>query len=358
MKRAALTLPASDLEYVLAAADSAFAELGGRRLLITGGAGFFGTWVIESIAFANRETDLGCDVTALVLPHEVAPVAARYPHGLTGVRFVGADIREIDPLHLPGQLGRPAAFDAVVHAAIYVDAATIVQNPIPTLDTAVDGTRRVLDLARATGARRFLFVSSGAVYGAQPADLVCMPEDFQGAPDCASADAVYAEGKRIGETMCACYHRAYGLETVIARCFAFVGPHLPLDRHFAIGNFLRDALHGGPVVVNGDGTPLRSYMHAADLVVWLLTLMTRGTAGRVYNVGASRAVSIAEVARLVATAAGPGIQVEVRGTPTPGALPSRYVPCVERARDELGLREGLSLSEAVERTIRWLRSTP
>jgi nucleoside-diphosphate-sugar epimerase len=353
--RATLTLPATDLEYVLAGADAAFGGLGGRRLLVTGGSGFFGTWLVESIAFANQETDLGCDVTALVLPREVASLAARYPDGLTGVRFVGADICALDTRELPGELGRPPAFDAVVHAAIHVDAATIARNPIPTLDTAVDGTRRVLDLARASRVQRFLFVSSGAVYGAQPPELSCVAEDFRGAPDCASADAVYAEGKRIGETMCACYHRAYGLETVIARCFAFVGPHLPLDRHFAIGNFLRDALRGGPVVVEGDGTPMRSYMHAADLTIWLLSLLTRGAAGRAYNVGASRAVSIAEVAQLVASAVGSGVEVQVRGTPKPGALPSRYIPCVSRAREELGLREGMSLGEALERTIRWLR---
>jgi nucleoside-diphosphate-sugar epimerase len=354
-RRAALTLPASDLEYVLAGGDASLAELAGRRLLVTGGAGFFGTWLLECLAFANQETDLGCDVTALVLPRDVSSLAARYPDGLPGVRFVAADVCALDPAAWAAQLGRPGHFDAVIHAAIHVDAATLARNPIPTLDTAVDGTRRVLDLARASGARRFLFLSSGAVYGVQPPELPCIPEDFRGAPDCASADAVYAEGKRIGETMCACYHRTYGLETVLARCFAFVGPHLPLDRHFAIGNFLRDALAGGPVIVQGDGTPMRSYMHAADLTVWLLALLTRGSAGRAYNVGASRAVSIAEAARIVAATAGPGIKVDVRGTPTPGAPPPRYIPCVRRAGDELGLREGLSLEDAVERTVRWLR---
>jgi nucleoside-diphosphate-sugar epimerase len=215
----------------------------------------------------------------------------------------------------------------------------------------------VLDLARVSGAQRLLFLSSGAVYGAQPPDVVEIAEDFRGAPDCASADAVYAQGKRAGEAMCAGYHREFGLETVVARCFAFVGPHLPLDKHFAIGNFLRDALSGGPVVVRGDGTPLRSYMHAADLTAWLLALLTRGTAGRAYNVGASRAASIAEVARVVAAAAGPAVGVDVRGTPVPGAPPSRYVPSVRRAHDELGLREGLTLAEAVERTVAWLRTT-
>jgi nucleoside-diphosphate-sugar epimerase len=352
-----MTLAVSDLDYVLASGADAVAALRDRRLLVTGGAGFFGTWLIESLAFANGEISLGCEVTALVLPREETLVAARYPDGLPGVRFVPADILTVDAELVSAHLGHAAAFDAVVHAAIYVDAATIGHNPMPTFDTAVVGTRRVLDLARASGAQRFLFVSSGAVYGVQPPEVPQISEDFCGAPDCASADAVYAQGKRAGEAMCVGYQRQFGLETIIARCFAFVGPHLPLDKHFAIGNFLRDALNGGPVVVRGDGTPLRSYMHAADLTAWLLALLTRGAAGRAYNVGASHAVSIAEVARLVATAAGSTVEVDVRGTPAPNVPPSRYVPAVRRACDELGLREGLTLSEAVDRTVSWLRAT-
>ncbi len=232
------------------------------------------------------------------------------------------DIRTLDLRELVRQAPEVAAVDAVVHAAIAVDATTVAANPMPTLETAVEGTRRALAVARESGARRFLFLSSGAVYGKCPPDLTRIPESYCGGPDTTDPLAVYAEGKRIGEMMCACTTRAHGLETVMARGFAFVGPHLPIDRHFALGNFIRDALRGGPVVVASDGTPIRSYQYAADMAAWLWALLVRGESGRAYNVGASREISVGELARLVAAAAGNGSTVEVRRPAVPGLLPS------------------------------------
>ena len=150
--------------------------------------------------------------------------------------------------------------------------------------------------------------------------------------------------------MCSIYHKQFGLECAIARCFAFVGPYLPLDTHFAIGNFIRDAMRGGPVRVGGDGTPYRSYLYAADLAIWLWTILLRGVPCRPYNTGAERDLTIAELAHVVAaTLAIPG-NVKIAKTPVPGAQPERYVPSTERARKELSLLEWISLEDAIQST--------
>jgi dTDP-glucose 4,6-dehydratase len=212
----------------------------------------------------------------------------------------------------------------------------------------------VLDFARERGVGELLYLSSGAVYGRQPPGLERMPETFGGAPDGGDFGGAYAAGKREGERLCAGAAQGGALRPKIARGFAFVGPHLPLDLHFAAGNFLRDALRGSEIVVQGDGTPYRAYLHAADLVVWLVTILVRGEALRAYNVGSDQAVSIAELARLVAGLANPPVRVQVRGTPT-GKPAERYVPAVDRARKELGLEVRIGLSDAFERTYRWLQ---
>lgn len=349
------SIDAADLTLVVEQARTDLAALRGASVLITGAGGFIGSWLVETAAHANRTADARLRIFALLPPD--FDVASRAPHliGLDGVTLLQGDICTMDRDSLARQNQGVASLDAVIHAAIAVDAKTIAANPIPTLDTAVEGTRRTLELARESGASRFLFLSSGAVYGSAPPHLERIPESFVGGPDQTNPRQVYAEGKRIGEMMCACVTRAYGMATIMARAFAFVGPHLPIDRHFAVGNFMRDALFGGPVVVNGDGTPLRSYMYAADLATWLWALLVRGEPGRAYNVGAEREIDIAALAHLVASFAEPPCGVDIRGRAVVGASPERYLPDVRLARETLGLTEQVTLEEGIARTMRWHR---
>jgi dTDP-glucose 4,6-dehydratase len=216
-------------------------------------------------------------------------------------------------------------------------------------DTIVAGTRRVLDFAVERRAQRLLFMSSGAVYGVQPWEVPHVAEDWHGGPDTRDPKSAYGEGKRAAEMLCAIYGRQFGLDVVTARIFALLGPLLTLDIHFAAGNFIRDAMAGRTIRVESAGTAVRSYLYAADLTVWLWTLMLGAAKGAVYNVGSEEAVSIADLARRTATALdGPG--VEILGRADPGWNPGRYVPSTAAIRRELGVLPTVGLDEAIRRT--------
>jgi nucleoside-diphosphate-sugar epimerase len=336
---------AADLDHVLSRVGPLWEDLRGARLFLTGGTGFFGCWLLESLLWADARLGLG--VEAVVLTRSPRAFAGKASHlaGHGSVRLHEGDVRDF---RYP-----EGAFSHVIHAATEASAALNAEAPRVMFDTIVEGTRRTLDFARRSGSSRFLLTSSGAVYGRQPPALTHVGEDYLGAPDPTAPASAYGEGKRAAEHLTALAHHASGLGATIARCFAFVGPYLPLDVHFAIGNFLRDALAGGPVRVRGDGTPYRSYQHAADLMVWLWSVLLRGVPGRPYNVGSEEALSIGEVARRIAESL--GVPWTVAQEPTPGAFPVRYVPSTARARGELGLEVEIAFDAAVARTIQWLR---
>jgi nucleoside-diphosphate-sugar epimerase len=336
-----------DLEHVLAHTGGLWDELRGKRLFLTGGTGFVGCWLLESFTAACDRWDLGAE--AVVLTRNPDAFRRKVPHlaGHPAVRLHGGDVR--------GFRYPDGPFSHVVHAAAEAGGSLHDLKPPVLLDTIVEGTREVLEFARQKKVHKLLLISSGAVYGRQPPELTHLPEDFAGAPDPFDPRSAYGEGKRLAELLCTLYARKHGLEPKVARCFSFVGPYLPLDGPFAVGNYLRDGLRGGPIQVDGDGTPYRSYLYAADLAAWLWTLLFQAPPCRAYNVGSDRALTVAEVARAVAAACGPGCQVILNRPLVPGRPADRYVPSVARARAECRLEVRVGLEEALRRTLAWHR---
>lgn len=337
---------ASDLDEVLGLTEGLWERLRGARLLITGGTGFMGSWLLESLLHAERRFGLGLEAT--VLTRDPDAFAAKAPHLAShpAIRLVQGDVLRWPALEGP--------FTHLIHGATDASTKLLAENPGLMFDTIVSGTRNTLEIARAQGVGRAIFLSSGAVYGRQPAEVEGVPEDFTGAPDCADARSAYGEGKRAAETLCGIFTQQHRLPVVIARCFAFSGPHLPLDTHFALGNFLRDALAGGSIVVKGDGTARRSYLYATDLAAWLWHLLLRGEGARAYNVGSEQSVSIAELAGTVSRTLG-GVPFQVLGSPDPSRQPECYVPSTARIRGELGLAPTVSLEEGIRRMAAWHR---
>jgi dTDP-glucose 4,6-dehydratase len=336
---------ARDLDHVLAHTEALWQDARGQRFFITGGTGFVGAWLVESLLWANRRLNLG--VSAVLLTRNPGAFRSRSPH-LADDGAVTLHSGDAASFEFPA-----GSFPLVVHAATERYIAPSEEMPASTLDRDLAATRRVLELARSRGARRFLFTSSGAVYGRQPAALSHIPEDYAGAPSATDAGSAYGQGKRISEFLCSTYAQVYGFSAAIARLFAFIGQYVPLDAQYAAGNFIRDAMAAGPVRIAGDGTPYRSYLYAADLAIWLWTILFRGQPARAYNLGSADAVTIADLARRVVSVIAPAAEIRTARQPEPGAPALRYVPATERAERELGLRVRIPLEEAVRRTWEW-----
>jgi len=337
-------VPEGELQEALAALPQAdWQQLAGQRLLIAGGTGFLGCWLLEVLLHANRRLDLGMALN--VLSRRPQAFADKAPHlaGDPAVTLLRADVRDGARLDLRG--------DLMIHAA--ADVESPAQDPVAAFTAIVEATRGALALAQRAGARRFLHVSSGAVYGPQPPTLERVAEDHAAAPDGGDPRAAYAIGKRVSEWLADQAGRQHAFPVVHARVFALVGPYLPLDAHFAAGNFLQDAAAGAPVRVAGNGSPVRSYLYGADAAAWLVRLLLRGEAGQAYNVGSEEAVSILELARRIAGLA--GADVQVADPHTPAGAPPRYVPDTARARAALGLVQYTDLSTALERSLQWAR---
>ena len=300
-----------------------------KRILITGGTGFFG----KSMFLHSPELKQN---SLVILSRNPDQFTAEFPWVLANkrIKILRGDVRDFE---FPD-----ADFDYIYHGA--ATSSRIIPDEEMS-SVLVDGTRHVLDFAkRNRQLSKLLYVSSGAVYGRKynipvKEDFLCEPVD------------VYGRSKLEAEKLCL----ESGVPCYIARCFAFVGEYLPLDAHFAIGNFIRDCLNDKPIIIKGDGTPMRSYLYAEDLAHWLWTIFIQGEPGYAYNVGSDSMVSISKLTETVRNVAGTRNEIQILSSPS-GAPPQCYVPDISRAREELGLDVKISLEEAILRTLEYHRT--
>jgi dTDP-glucose 4,6-dehydratase len=307
---------ADDLCSILENTGDLWKDLAGERIFITGGTGFFGKWFLESFCWINRFLKL--KAKAVVLTRNKALFEAAVPHLAfdSAVSFFEGDIRNFN---FPR-----GTFSYIIHAATEASAKLARENPALMYEIIVSGTERTLEFAENCGARKLLFTSSGAVYGKQPPEISHIDEEFEGQYDENEEKAAYGIGKNIAERFLIDAAKAPSnkLEVKIARCFAFVGHYLPLDIHFAIGNFISACLKEEDINISGDGTPYRSYLYASDLMIWLWNILFKGTNCRPYNVGSEEAININDLAKKVVSCSSKhGTKINIFKKPDANKLP-------------------------------------
>jgi dTDP-glucose 4,6-dehydratase len=338
----------SDLEEINTHSELDLREIVNSSLVITGASGFIGTWLTLSWVAARKKFEgSGRLLITSRNPESLIPMST-FLDSENSITVVPSDIRAF-------VIPEDFKDGYLIHAATPASAALNKDDPLGMLKNIIEGQERVISEAVRTNCK-MLFLSSGAVYGRQPLDLLQIPESWSGAPEINNVESAYHEGKRIAELMGYIAAEKQGLHFVSARLFAFIAPFLPLGTHFAAGNFIRDAINSNEIEIMSGGGSVRSYLYATDLCSQLWALLVRGANATPYNVGSNIEVTIRELANAVVENVNKSAAVVVRGIDNSMNV-TRYVPSIEKMKQDIVQSQTISLDEALSRTAQWLGQT-
>lgn len=343
-----VSLLSGDLNYILEAMGPGWEELRNQHIFMTGGTGFFGCWFLESFIWANQRFNLKANLT--VLTRNMNRFKHHYPH-LSQHDFIHFYAGDVKNFIFP-----PGNYSHIIHAATDVTSLDNA-SALDTFTTITHGTARVLEFAKQCGAKNFLLISSGAIYGEQPVASPGLAEEYIGHPRLEEARSAYGIGKYTAEHLCHLYSQAHHIPVKIARCFTFIGPYLSLNSPLAVSHFLKAAMQDQPIIIQSDGSARRSYLYTADLMVWLWKILFYGKSLRPYNVGSDQAVSIAQLAQLIANCYSPSREVITLNNPSHGLSAQNYIPDITRAQTELQLSQKTTLTQAIQSTLKWYRTS-
>jgi dTDP-glucose 4,6-dehydratase/UDP-glucuronate decarboxylase len=351
----------ADLAHLHAQLKDELPELAGRRLLITGGAGFLGYYLVQTITHWNATAPVGRRVDLTVWDNffRGVPDWLAGLEGTPGLRVERVNL--IDPLPEGVE-----PFDWVIHAAGIASPMIYRRYPLETIDANINGLRNLLEWGRRQAdagrpLRGFLFYSSSEIYGDPTADAIPTPEAYRGNVSCTGPRACYDESKRFGETIGTIYARHHGLPVTIARPFNNYGPGLKITDGRVIPDFARCILEGRDIVMHSDGSPTRTFCYAADAVAGYYKVLVRGRPAEAYNVGVEEPeVSMRELAERLRDLGRELVGYGGRVITAPSAEadylvdnPNRRCPVITKARSELGYAPGIGLDEGLRRSLVW-----
>jgi len=335
--------------------------MAGKNLLITGGAGFLGYYLIQSVLHWNQKVDHQKSIRLTIYDNYVRGV----PAWLTVIKddphltLVTHDITH----PLPGDMGD---FQYIIHAASIASPSYYRKYPIETMDANVNGLRILLDYCKRQQENQkeikgFLFYSSSEVYGDPQPDNVPTPESYYGYVSCTGPRACYDESKRFGETLCVNFARAYDLPIKIARPFNNYGPGLKITDKRVIPDFANDTFKAQDIVMYSDGTPRRTFCYIADAIVGYYKILVRGAQGEAYNIGVEQPeISMAELADLIVSIArerfdyqGKVVYKQSRESEYLLDNPNRRCPNIDKAKSELGYSPNIALQEGLLNSLVW-----
>jgi len=319
-----------------------------QSILITGGTGFMGKWLTEAILLLNK--DHRFNIKLYLLARDIQDYKEEVPHlaNQSFVNFIEQDVRNVSTI--------PDDIQWIIHAAGTPDNRKHLSNPLKTMDVFYKGTQAVLDAClRLPGLKKFVLISSNSIYGHQTNPLNDIREDQLGILDPNSVNSTYAESKRISETIGAIYRNQQKLPVVIVRPFAFIGPYQELDRPWAINNFIRDSILGGPIRILGNENTVRSYLYGSDMAFWLLITLANGKTGAIYNIGGKHSISLKALSEKITSNFSNKIEVLVKYSKKYPLNPSVSVPNTDSINRDLKVKQLIDFDLALKKTIDWYK---
>jgi dTDP-glucose 4,6-dehydratase len=338
-----------DANIVISALGESINHLSGKSLLLTGASGFFGIALLDAlVVFNSINVTNPCKITALSRSRDRIYKIAPHLINDKNINFVSSDVRQY--------VFPKERFDFIIHAASPVDPVVLSLNRLDCGDIIITGTRKILEESTKNKPEKILFVSSGAVYGAQSPDVKLIDENLSGGPVLNNPASIYAEAKRYAETLCCIFAEEHNLKISIARPFTFVGPYQDINSGFAVSQFIKAVLKRESIIIQGDGTALRSYCYSADLVIGLLKILLNDQKGGIYNIGSDKEISIFGLALEIIKIIGVECNIEVKKVADPKRKPARYIPDISLIRSELSFDLKFNLNESLRRTINWMQA--
>lgn len=336
-------------------------RMSGKRLLITGGAGFLGHYLVQAPLYWNELNPQSAPIRVVIWDNFMRGVPgwlARLEND-SNIAIRKYDITE----RLPDDMG---AFDFIIHGASIASPTFYRRHPIATMDANITGLRNLLDysvtqLRSGAPIEGFLFYSTSEIYGDPSPENLPTPETYRGNVSCTGPRACYDESKRYGETLVVNFAREYGLPLRTARPFNNYGPGLKITDRRALPDFARNVLAGEDIVLLSDGLPTRTFCYVADAIVGYYKVMLAGRDAEAYNIGvAAPEISIRELAeRVVRLAEGLfGYDGKLVCQPSEDKdyltdNPNRRCPAIEKAKQELGYDPSVDLDEGLRRSLIW-----
>lgn len=309
----------------------------GKRAIVTGGAGFLGSWLCD------RLVEEGCET--ICVDNFSSGVRNNVAHLLPNLRFKLLEHNITKPLEIEGPI------DYIFHLASRASPVDFEKYPIDIMLTNSLGTYNALELAREKGAR-FLLASSSEVYG--DPQVHPQPESYRGNVNSVGPRSCYDEGKRFSESLVINFCRKYGLDVRVARIFNTYGPRMRPDDERVVSTFIVQALRGEPITVFGDGSQTRTFCHVSDMVEGLTRLMlVDGLAGEVVNLGSQDEMKIIEIAELIKELTGSSSEITFK--PLPKNDPKRRNPDTSKAKSLLGWTPTVTLNEGLKETIEYFK---